>query len=173
MSVTGLEQTADELRAAFDASFAVAIPPEQRRGEDVLLVRARDLALALRRRETLGIVRCPRVTTVPSARARPALLGIVGVRGTLTVLYDLAALADGRARAARAGWLAICGADRSIGLFFDTLEGHARLAAEAAREGPPPTEDVVHVDGHARSLISVPRIIEDIRGSAGRTPHEE
>ncbi|HEX7624352.1 MAG TPA: hypothetical protein VF400_12325, partial [Anaeromyxobacteraceae bacterium] len=64
----GPQATLDELRRAFDDSFAVA-PPDARRPEvSLLALRAGAEPIAVRALETAGLLRLPRVMALPSRR---------------------------------------------------------------------------------------------------------
>ncbi len=97
---------ASELRAAFDAAFAVPPPPPSPPTVALLIVRAGGELLAVKRAETTGFARGENLALAPGRS--PAFLGLAGVRGGLFPVWSLAGLL-GRtpAPATGAGWLVL------------------------------------------------------------------
>jgi chemotaxis signal transduction protein len=56
------------------------------------------------------------------------LLGIVGIRGMMAPIYDLAALLR-YAPAANSRWLVLARAPQPVGFAFETFESHLQVAA--------------------------------------------
>jgi purine-binding chemotaxis protein CheW len=136
------------MRRAFDRSFAepersLAAPPVR-----LLAIRARDELLALRYDEIGGVLRCPKLSRVPSEA--PALLGIGGVRGEIVGFYSLAALLGAPAPSA-GSWAVLYGPMRSIGLVFEEVIASIEVAPENLRE-------LVTVGEAAHAVIDLSRI---------------
>ncbi|XXT24881.1 chemotaxis protein CheW [Sorangium sp. So ce429] len=164
-----------ELQRAFDASFAApaeARPEEPARG---LAIRAGDRRLVARVDELAAVEPCRPI--VPLAGGPPGLLGLVGLRGRLVAVYDLAALVGGRPRAGVAGpaprWLLVCAEHPEIALAIDELEGHARFSCaevhpdDGAEQGEH-VREAVDVDGAPRGLLRVPAVAATVLRRAQR-----
>ena len=82
--------TAAALRRLFDESFAAPAASMTQRLEDLLAIRVGTDPYALRLSEIAGLHVGVRIVPVPSPAAQ--LLGIVGIRGMMSPVYDLAAL---------------------------------------------------------------------------------
>ncbi|WP_438030043.1 chemotaxis protein CheW [Sorangium sp. So ce233] len=184
MKRASLAERLDELRAAFDASFAAPALTRAEEPARALAIRAGDRRLVARIEELAAVEPCRRI--VPLAGGPPGLLGLAGLRGRLVAVYDLAALVGGRPRAgtadggAAAGpaprWLLVCAESPEIALAIDEIEGHARLPREGA--GPAAGErgegagehvkEAVDVDGAPRGLLRVPAIAATVLRRAQR-----
>jgi chemotaxis signal transduction protein len=125
---------ADEMRRAFDASFA-APPRTLAAVDEAILVRARGLVCGFATSGLRGLVRAPRVVPLPSLEA--AVVGIVGIGGAIVPVLSLATLlgaVDG-ARAAPT-WLVLVGDEAaSVALGVDHVDGPGR--APALGDEPP------------------------------------
>jgi purine-binding chemotaxis protein CheW len=121
----GLEQTVAELRLDFDRSFAGA--PETTRPEvlDLLLIRCGGQRYALRLSDVAAVHAERRIVAVPSPDAE--LLGLVGLRGSVAPVFDLA-LALGHPRAGDSRWLLELRSPKPCALAFSELLKHVRLS---------------------------------------------
>jgi chemotaxis signal transduction protein len=156
-------QTAAALAREFDASFARAAELEPSGGEQLIAIGAGNLSLAVRTREIAAVMRCPPLAAVPGRN--PALCGLAGVRGSVVAVYAIAALVgDSGAGPAAGGWIALCAADRSAALLFDTLDGYARLPKLFESE----IAELVRIDGASRAVIRIAELLETIGRSANR-----
>jgi purine-binding chemotaxis protein CheW len=158
---------AEELRQAFDRSFAAA--PTVRAGtvEGLLTIRVGTNGYAVRLTDVSGLYADKKISPLPSPV--PELRGIAGLRGTLLPVYDLGMLL-GLPRAAAARWLLVT-AVTPVGLAFDGFEGYASVAPEAllqvrgdVRERH--VREVLQTE-RARPVIHVPSILETIRAHSG------
>jgi chemotaxis signal transduction protein len=132
-------RSAAELRGEFDAAFArapaVAEPPSL----DLLRVRVSSRSLCLKISEILGVHRDFSLALVPSPSA--ALRGLVGLRGKIVPVYDLASvLGLGATDAPR--WLVELRTPDPCALGFEALEGQLRvpLSQVAPAEVRAPTQ---------------------------------
>jgi chemotaxis signal transduction protein len=129
---TRWDEALQELRAAFDASFAVAgalAPLEQ---EDMLAIVAGDVDLAL---PLAGVTRLePRRRLVTLNGGAPGLLGLCGMRGQLVPVFCLARLMGARSIAVHDPWVVLVGAPAPIGLAFERFEGFLRVDKQALTE---------------------------------------
>jgi chemotaxis signal transduction protein len=161
-----LETAAAQLRAKFDASFAVQQALSAGAEVDVLAIRITGHGYALRLSEVLAVHAERQLTPVPSPV--PALLGLVGVRGLVVPIYDLRLLlGHGAGPAPR--WLALARATSPIGFAFEAFEAHWRLSvaavvAGAAGEGAGNrfAPGSVKTDAGPRPLLHLPSLVESV-----------
>jgi purine-binding chemotaxis protein CheW len=147
------DSTAAASRRAFDRTFTEARGARAEVVEDLLAIRVGGDPYAVRVLEIASLHADRRVVALPS-RA-PALLGLVGLRGTMAPVYDLRAVL-GYAGGAAPRWLVLVRAPDLVGLAFDLFESHVRVtAASIARTS----------DGGARSQFAsgAVRVAETIR----------
>lgn len=155
---------ADDLRLAFDRSFA-----EPRRDDTTATVGLLAFSLAsepyaLRLSEIAGVFVDRKITRAPSGVA--ALLGFAAFRAAVVPVYDLRVLL-GRAASEAPRWLAVA-SGASVAFAFEAFAGHLRVPREAiiSREGEAQTQrlvrEVVSADGLVRPLVHLPSVIETI-----------
>ena len=150
--------TADSLRGAFDATFAVqpAIPEP---GEDCLVLRLAEDPFLLRLAEIGGLFADRPLEPVPGLL--PELQGIVSLRGQLVPIYDLGALL-GYPPTTACRWFALGRGAGHLGLAFATLDAHVRLSHGTLAEADPATPATArpHVRGSARLAWGVCPILD-------------
>lgn len=172
-----LAATAEELRRAFDASFAAAPAAEEPEAIPFLALRVGTEPFALRLLDTAGLVPARRLVHVPSAH--PALLGITALRGTILPVFSLAALLGRGGVAEEAPWHVTCGPEGSrVALAFSRFEGHLRVSAAEIRPaqggagsrgaGEHVTE-LVATGGEVRPVVGIRSLLASIMGNAGGT----
>jgi chemotaxis signal transduction protein len=88
--VEGLNRRLEELRRAFDDSFALPALPQEVDQEDMLGIRVGSLQFAVRVNDLAGVHACRKIVALPESVE--GLLGVVGLRGRLVAVYDLAEL---------------------------------------------------------------------------------
>src|ERR1700723_1814025 len=115
--------TAAMLRRAFDASFAAPVASQSER-QDFLGIRVSAERYGLRLAEIGGLHLDLRIVSVPSPAAQ--LLGIVGMRGTMAPIYDLAALL-GLSPASGPRWIVLTKGPRTVGFAFDAFDAHLKV----------------------------------------------
>jgi purine-binding chemotaxis protein CheW len=118
--------TAATLRRLFDASFAAAESSTLDRIENLLTLRVGADPYALRLSEVSGLRADRKIVPVPGPAAQ--LLGIVGLRGVMTPVYDLAALLH-YPLATNPRWIILAGSPQAVGFAFETFEAHLRVPA--------------------------------------------
>jgi purine-binding chemotaxis protein CheW len=169
--VARVNVSADELRLAFDRSFATAPSAENDTAstENLLAVRVGSHPYALRLAEVSGLFADKKITWLPSPSA--ALRGIAGLRGTVIPVYDLGMLL-GYPRAAAPRWLLVT-ATTPVGLSFDGFDGYlsvrrGAIVPEARVEAVERhVREVLHAEV-ARPIIHLPSVLEAIRNLGGR-----
>src|ERR1700675_3898235 len=109
--------TAATLRRHFDEAFAAPTSPIAEPLEDLLAIRVGSDPYALRLSEIAGLHVGVKIVPIPSPAAQ--LLGIVGIRGVMAPIYDLAALL-GYPPAASPRWIALARAAQPVGFAFES-----------------------------------------------------
>ena len=169
---SGVGATAAALRSLFDESFTVAAVSKQDRLEGLLAIRVGADPYVLCLSEIAGLYADRRVVGVPSPV--PQLLGIVGLRGMLAPVYDLAALLH-YPPAASPRWVVLAGGPQPVGFAFESFEAHvqvvdALLVNDAERAGSAVTtrqhvRGNVRVAGALRPIIHIASVVETIRNN--------
>jgi purine-binding chemotaxis protein CheW len=160
-----LAATAREMARAFDRTFAVARAAGPSPQRDFLAIRAGGDPHVIALGDIAELFPCGRLTPLPDTGSE--CLGLAGLRGTVTPVYDLRVLLGYPPGASAARWLArIAGAPAALA--FDAVEGHLRGPSEAlaalgdtdrARRH---VRKVLRIDGVVRSVIDMPSIVEAI-----------
>jgi hypothetical protein len=148
--------TAERLRRSFDHSFSEAPPAAGEPAEDLLAIRAGAEVYAVRLSEIVGLHVDRPIVALPSLL--PELLGIVGIRGSIRPVYDLAALL-GHAPGDAGRWLLLTGRSEVIALAFSAFDGHIR---SPRRQGGRGENEVVRVGDGVRPIINLASLVEAI-----------
>jgi chemotaxis signal transduction protein len=138
---------AEALRRDFDATFAVP-PPVQGVYHDLLSIRIAGESFAVRRAEVTALLVGKRV--VKLASDGHGLLGLVGIRGGVLPVYDLAFFL-GVSRSEGRRWLILSG-EPSIALAFDEFERQVRV---------PDASVALPSDLQRRELVGAVATVED------------
>ncbi|HVY29131.1 MAG TPA: chemotaxis protein CheW [Polyangiaceae bacterium] len=120
------------MRDEFDRSFAQAPELAKPSAVDLLQIRVGERRYAVRLADVAAVHAERRVVAVPTPDSK--LLGLVGLRGSIAPVFDLA-LALGHERATGPRWLLELRAAKPCALAFSELEGHLRLPAEQLTAG--------------------------------------
>ena len=163
-----MTDTATALRRAFDRSFAEPPPAGLATFEDYLAIRMGGAAYVVRLCDIAGL-HAGR-TVVPVPRTAPELLGIVGLRGTVTPVFDLGGLL-GSPEGARPRWLMLARAPQPVALAFEQFEGHVRIvgALEPALTTSRHISGAVLVAGVPRPIIDMASVLEAIAKRTGNS----
>jgi chemotaxis signal transduction protein len=126
--------TAAALRRLFDESFAAPAASGAERFEDLLAIRVGSDPYAVRLSEIAGLHVDVTIVPIPSPAAQ--LLGIVGIRGVMAPIYDLAALLR-YPPAPSPRWIIVVRGTQRVGFAFEALESHLHVsvASLASDEG--------------------------------------
>lgn len=119
----------EELKRAFDRSFAAPPPGDPPPLEDFLAVTVGGAPFAIRLRDLKGIAEARSVVPIPSRR--PELLGLAGVRGVPVPVFRLSALL-GLHDEDPPRWILLCG--DLLGLAIPALDGYLRVESVSRRE---------------------------------------
>lgn len=160
-------KTLADLRREFDGTFAVPLRVAGGR-ESLIALRVAGEGLAVRTMQIAGLAKRRPIVSVPSSV--PGLLGIMGLRGTLLPVYDLAALLGLRA-AAGGSWLMLANPESPIGLLFDEFEGQVEIEPACLYESEGSRSRghlrlVARVGTGHRAVIDIPGIVAQIRKTA-------
>ena len=157
----------EELRRAFDQSFAEAPRQHAEQFEDLLCIRTAGDAYAVRLSETAGIYADRKIVGLPSPV--PELLGMAGFRGTVVPVFDLGACLGYGLTPDRFRWLLLVGTDQPVGLAFQEFEGHLRTAPRdmARQETTEPVRqhvrEVVSIEGIVRPIIDLASVVQAVK----------
>lgn len=157
-------RTPDELRAEFDRGFAEPATAHADDIEGFLVVRCAGTSYLLALAELAGFVAGRRIVALPS-RA-PHLLGVTGVRGVVTPVYDLAAVLGHEPTRATPNWIAITRGGR-LGLAFADFGGHARSARATWIHGAH-RRPTASVDGILHQVVDLTALAADIENHVRR-----
>jgi len=167
MSELDSSKAAAELRRMFDESFAAAALQSRSKRNDLLLLRVRRSAFAVRIDELAAVSRCPRLTPLPSQM--PSVLGLVGLRGGLVVAHSLAALmGEPPSTLDERAILLLAAREPSVGLLADELLGHLQVEDEAICSDSVPgrwSEAMVDGGGTRYPLASITLFLATIHQS--------
>jgi len=159
----------ERLRREFDGSFALPLRETATDVVALLAIRVGDKPYALAVAELGGIAVDRLVTPVPS-KAK-ALSGLVGLRGNLVAVFDLATLLGEAPGAETPRWLARCGS-AAVAVAFHTLEGHLHVPREALRATPEMQQGLVELvledGGELRPIASISRVVQAVSERAGQ-----
>ena len=163
--------TAAALRSAFDQSFAAAATSKLERLEGLLAIRVGGDPYVLRLSEISGLYKDPRIVAVPGPVTE--LLGIVGLRGAMSPVYDLAALLR-YPPAPSPRWMVFAGGPQSVGFAFEGFDAHVQvpevsLVSDEDRAASAVTREhvrgSVRVAGALRLIIQIASVVETIRNN--------
>ena len=164
--------TAAALRSLFDESFTVAPVSKPERLEGLLAIRVGADPYVVCLSQIAGLYADRRVVAVPSPVAQ--LLGIVGLRGMMAPVYDLAALLH-YPPAASPRWMVLAGGPQPVGFAFESFEAHVQVARaslvndeEQAASTVTTRQHVrgnVRVAGALRPIIHIASVVETIRNN--------
>jgi purine-binding chemotaxis protein CheW len=162
---------AEELRLAFDRTFAELPSIDTAMKEDLLAIRLGAAAYALRLSEIGGVFADKKITRVPAPN--PALLGIASFRGAIMPVYDLHMLL-GFPPGAAIRWLVTISI-APVALAFESFEGHLRIAHDAiAPQGAGDgvrnhVREFVRTASDVRAVIDLASVIATIRTQVSQT----
>lgn len=171
-----LSGMAADLRADFDGAFARAHAAEAPPQVDLLLIGVADRGYALRLSEVVELLADRRLVSVPSPRRD--LLGLAGLRGVVTPVYDLAQ-SLGQPPAHEPRWLVQVRAAAPFAVAFERFERHLRLPLSdlaAVRDGASTTfsRASVRLEQYPLPVLDLPAIFESVarRRAAPERPEE-
>lgn len=151
--------SAEELREAFDRSFAEPRAIADEAFDDFLLIRVSSRAYAVEVRELAGLYTDRLVVPLPSPS--PELRGLTALRGKLAPVYDLGLLLN-RAPLEQPRWLFVA-RERTVAFSFDALMAHARVQrkpGEHAALQAAQASSTVEVRGSAYPVLSIALLLE-------------
>jgi len=156
---------AESYGQAFDLAFAEDRQAEACVCEAFLAIRLGEDPYALRLGEIAGLLKDREPRPIPTPL--PELLGLIGFRGKLCPVYDLAALL-GQGRTPIAPWIFLA-RGALIGYAVDRFEGQLRAdpAQVVARQAGDPDRPFLHAilrqDGLPRPILDLPALTGALR----------
>lgn len=162
--------TASQLRMAFDSSFALPPSVDSSQGEDLLAIRVAGDPYAIRLIDIAEIVKERRIVAIPSLT--PDLLGLTGIHGGIIPVFGLSSILGYAPDPGSPRWMILCSSEETFALAFSDFEGYLRLPTSAlhADENVRATnEQVKYVSQIAstqdgvRAIIDIPLIMATIR----------
>ena len=166
-----MDATAATLRRHFDEAFAAPAASMTECIEDFLAIRVGSDPYALRLSEIAGLHVGVKIVPVPSPVAQ--LLGVVGIRGMMVPIYDLAALL-GHPPEANSRWFVLARAPQPVGFAFETFEWHLQVSQASLADGngeasgtggtAPHMRGTVRAAGALRPIIHLASMLEMIGG---------
>jgi chemotaxis signal transduction protein len=166
-----LTPRAEELRRAFDESFALRPETTAEDVRDFLGIRVGNGRYALPVHDLTGLAGRRKIVPLPSAD--PALAGLAGVQGRLVPVYRLASLMGAGGGEEELTWLVVCGGEEPVGLAFAALDGHLRVSeANLCAPGPGRRQyecAALREGGEVRFVLDVPAILASLGERAGMT----
>lgn len=167
--------SADELRRAFDDSFASALTSTVEPQVELLTFSLGGSAHAARLTEISGVVSARKVTSIPS-RTR-GLRGLSSAQGRLVLVFDLGMLLGGSSPDKAQRWFLLCGTDQPLAFAVGDIERYSRVPEAAlhvydSRSAPRQfVRDVVDTEYGARPIVDLKHITTTLRKQ--REPREE
>lgn len=167
---------AEDMRAAFDRTFAQPPVVSEATLDDLLLIGVAGDPYAVRLLEVAGVFAGRKVRWLPSSV--PMFIGLVGLRGSILPVYDLRLLFGYQAMIPPR-WLFIA-ASAPIVLACDRFDGHRRVhrtamtSVQQTGQSAPHVREVVELSDGVRPLIHVPSVTDAIAmlGPEGAQPKE-
>jgi chemotaxis signal transduction protein len=156
-STTG---TAAALRRLFDDGFAAPASSITEPLEHLLAIRVSSDPFALHLSDVAGLYVGIKIVPVPSPVLQ--LLGIVGIRGMMAPIYDLAALL-GYPPASNPRWFVLARAPQLVGFAFEAFESHLQVPRASLASGQH-TRGSARADGMLRPIIHLASMVEMIEG---------
>jgi chemotaxis signal transduction protein len=149
LSIEALAGTAAALRRDFDESFAAPAASLTQPLEGFLAIRVGSDPFAFRLSEIAGLHVGVKIVSVPSPAVQ--LLGIVGIRGLMAPIYDLALLLR-YPPSVNPRWLVIARAPQPVGFAFEAFESHLQVSRASLTDGD--DEDAgTGVTGRLRGMV--------------------
>jgi chemotaxis signal transduction protein len=148
----------EAMRAAFDRVFAEPATERRVDHDEFLVARCGGEAYLFALAELSGFAAGRRIVPLPSQA--PHLLGVTGIRGTVTPVYDLAALLGHAPVSAPPKWLMVAGGGR-LGLGFDDFGGHVR-SSRATWVQPPSGRATARIGDTLHQLVALAPLIADL-----------
>lgn len=161
----------DQLRRAFDDSFAEPVADGQAVLERFLAIGTGGGDHAVRLQEISGIYTGRKIVPVPSTV--PELAGLVGLRGALVPVYSLDLLLGEAGDGEAPRWLVVAG---GVGFCFARFDGYVQSAPEDLLVGIDARgarQEALRVAGKARPIVGLDAIVERIRARVQALEHKE
>lgn len=162
-------RTADELRAIFDRTFAEPATARETALEGFLAAKCGGTSYLLALADLAGFVAGRRIVALPS-RA-PHLLGVTGIRGAVTPVYDLAAVLGHAPAQTMPKWIAVARGG-ALGVAFEDFGGHVRSARSTWIQGTD-ARPTAQADGINHQIVDLAALVADIERDVRRSAQSQ
>lgn len=149
----------EQLRKAFDASFAEPARTESEATVDLLVLHGGGSSFAVRVSQLQRVGRCPGLRALPTRAA--GALGLAHFDGRIVGVYDLALLLFDK-RSATPRWLVIAG-DPTLAYAAEDLGGYVRVPASAIRRAEDGRE-IAQLEHENLPVADLPTLTDRILG---------
>jgi chemotaxis signal transduction protein len=154
-----LESTLAQLREDFDGGFALPIARASTTHHEYVLIHIASTRYAVQLSDVAGLFVGRPITRLPSDQ--PDYLGLVGVRGSLFSVFDLASIL-GHPATTKPHWLMACSARRDVAFAFDALGELSRVAVTDVVSGTAGAE-AVRANGFLHDVIRLGPLVDSLR----------
>lgn len=164
---TRWRESVEEMRRAFDSSFAAPASASIADVDDFIAIRVGTRPLAFRVVELVRLEVGCKIVALPADN--PWLRGLASIQGKLIPVYDLELTLGFDQAPGERNWLALCSRGEPFGLAFDTFEGYFRVPrTEIFGVGPSEhaqkhQQQAVRDAGEVRPVVHLPSILAAIR----------
>jgi chemotaxis signal transduction protein len=159
LSVEAVAGSAAMLRRYFDESFAAPAASMTQPLEDFLAIRVGSDPYAFRLSEIAGLHVGVKIVPVPSPAVQ--LLGIVGIRGMMAPIYDLASLLR-YPPSVNSRWFVIARAPQPVGFAFEAFESHLQVAPASLASGNRQDAGARQAGKHLRGTVRAAGVLRPI-----------
>lgn len=167
---TNAEQRLEELRHAFDNSFALPPPSTEDDLVDLLAVTADGEALAVPLNAMAGLTADRAVTPVPGSP--PNLLGVAGLRGHLVPVYDLARIRKPGGARKTGRWMVLAAGAPAFAVAVDRVDCHLRVPRNAiAAPADGAATAVVHTADGPRPVVDLTAVRNQLTARVSAEEH--
>lgn len=125
-STEQLSRRVQELREAFDQSFAEPLKLAQTEKENLLSVRVGQSDLCIRLNDLLTVAKARKIVPIPNAP--PGLLGVCGLRERLIAVFQLSDLLGLSAPKTPPRWLLVCKGNAEVGLGLEEINAYLQIS---------------------------------------------
>lgn len=150
------DERLEQLRVAFDGSFAQPAMTDETALVDLLALRVGGAGYAMRVADIASLASDRKIVAVPTPIDEA--LGIAGIRGVVVPVYSLAVLLGHARPIASPRWLVVSAGPEPLAMAFDELDGFHRLPASALVPSSTPAPHLSHtvrIAGHHLAIVEL------------------
>lgn len=163
-------EVVEELRRAFDETFAAPIVHQPDDLATLIAIRVAGQAFALHATEITTLAKRGRIVPVPSRV--PELLGLAGIRGAVVPVYDLGLLLGLAERAREPQWFVVIHHEAKLALAVNEIEGLVEirktdLFTDETSQSRGQVRQLARIGADTRAVVDVAAVVKTIRQHAG------